>query len=188
MRFPGQKQLEPGVTLPNTTSSPRSAASHFEPGPLGSVHRAWDGPEPIGFPYLWNLNAYYSSRGMLIYTFKYFGDDGVACLGDGPGGWTIVRLWASGASLASTTYYKLWYYQLRTRGMWHLYGDPSGITPAMTVEEANQLGVRYIQILNIFGDPGVGIFQLDWPQFYQNHAGEVPPGFEDLLVCRSFMA
>jgi len=103
-----RKQLEWGVTLPDSTSSSRSSVSRYQPGPWGSVNRlAWEGPEPVGFPYLWNLSQYYSERNIEIFTFKGYGDQYVVCLGDfGDAVWsdyrsrlTLVRLWLRAANL-----------------------------------------------------------------------------------------
>jgi len=187
---PSLKQLEFGVTLPapTTTLRTRSVIPQFDFGAQGSlIHHSWEAPEPVGFPYLWNLNQYYLARDSDIYSFIGYGDNYILCVSDGGCGplrcYAIMRLWVAGSCLSNS--YRLLVYFLRLSGMELVFGDSSQMNAAMTLEEANREGARYVQVLNIYGNPGVGAVVLDWKQFRREHRGQPPPGFEDLLVCRS---
>ena len=184
------KQLEYGVTLPVPVAnlSTRSVLPNFDFGSQGSlVHRSWEAPEPVGFPYLWHLNQYYLARDIDIYTFRGYGDNYVVCISDGGCGsnqcYAVMRLWVAGATLSNP--YRLLVYFMRLCGMLLIFGDTSQMNAAMTIDEANRDGMRYIQILNLYSNPGVGAAILNWKQFRRDHRGQAPPGFEDLLVCRS---
>lgn len=196
-----RKQLEDGISLIKPSSSSRSALSRFELGTAGSVVRqAWEGPEPVGFPYLWNLSQYYFERNIDTFTFNEYGDGYVVCLcdGGGPVVWTdpngvysgritLARLWISAANLSLA--WRLLFWPMEQRGLITAFaGGALQMTPAMTLDEANQLGMRYVQILNYQGSPGIGAMEFDYSEWVRNNRGAPPPVLADILQGRTILA
>lgn len=196
-----RKQLEEGISLIDSSTSSRSAVSHYELGTWDSVvHWAWEGPEPVGFPYLWNLSQYYFARNIDTFTFPGYGDDYVVCLGDGGGPvvWnnidgvyngriTLVRLWVRGANLSQPWRVIIWL--LEQRGLiTSMFGGALQMTAAMSLDEANQLGMRYVQILNNQGNPGVGVLAFDYSEWARSNRGTPPAMLADLLQGRTIIA
>ena len=100
---------------------------------------------------------------------------------------TMARLWLAGSSLSEG--WRLLILFLEQCGLLTtLFGGAQQMTAAMTLDEANQLGMRYVQVLNQQGNPGVGLLPFDYSEWVRYNRGAPPPMFAELLQGRTITA